>query len=385
MKLRREFLKVLYSGLAILQFPELLLAASNPSDFFVICDDSGQPQLNTQNDFVAAVPSFLKLWQFGTEKIELFDLPFVGHSIAQNPTKPSEIAIFSRWGDQSAILNLKDKKDIRIIKEEKNHRFFGHGLYSKDGKRLFTSGRDDMKKTGEIVVRDTQSLKVISRFSAYGRYPYELQFANSESEIVVAVAAEFKDVKHEKISDPHFSENSNFTTIKSINGNFVKIVKLEDDEFSLMHFQISSDGWMVGVGSANERDTSEKKSLAIAVSPAGKIKTLKISDDFQGSFFGETLGVTLFEKKSLVYITNPSNKLILVWNYKTQDLAKYFYIPDRPKAISITSDQKQIIVAETKTKSFLMIDSTKMEIIGRAPGNELSGYGAHLLRLKNFS
>ncbi len=381
-KLRRDFLKFLSSSLALTQLPELLFAKADPSEFYAICDDAGEPQISTHLDFVSATPSLLKLWQYGAEKVDLFDIPIFGHAMAQNPAKPNELAIFSRWGDLSVILNLKDKKDIRIIKEEKDHRFFGHGVFSADGKKLFTSGHNDAKKTGEIVVWDTKTLKPLNRFSVYGRYPYEIQLSGDQ--LMVAVSCEFKDIDNDEISDPHFAEESSFTTINASTGKFIKRIKLEGDEFSLMHFQVSQDGWIVGVGSANERDTSEKKSLAIAISPQGKIKDLKISDDFRGSFFGETLGIAMFEKKSLVYVTNPSNKLVLIWNYKNQDLMKYFYVPDRPKAICLTADQKQVIVSETKTKSFLQIDSTKMELGGRKKGTELSGYGSHLIRLKPF-
>lgn len=382
-KQRRNILKGLSAGLVLSQVPSFLFGASNSPDYFLICDDSGEPQIYNQTEFVKATPGFLKLWQFGTETEEIFDLPFAGHSMTQNPKRPTEVAVFSRWGDQVAIVNLKEKNNIRIIKEDKDHRFFGHGIYSNDGNRLYTSQSNDTNHTGEIVVRDSKTFKILNRFSAFGRYPYELQFNSSSTELIVAVSCAFKDADYARIPNAHYAEESSLTSINATNGNFVKRVKL-DREHSLIHFQTSADGWTVGVGQANERDTSEKRSYAISISPGGKVKEMNIPDDFKGYFYGEAIGIVLLEKKSLAYITNRSTKLILIWNYKTQELIKYFYIPDRPKAIAMTSDQKQIIVSETKTKSFILIDSFKMEINGRAKGKELSGFGAHVLRLKNF-
>ena len=384
LRLRRDFLKLLSATLAIVQVPEFLLATVSSSDSFVICDDSGAPNTYLQNDLVESSPGILKLWQYGTDKFKAYHIPFTGHGMTQNPARPNEIAVFSKWGDEALILDLKEKSAVRIIKEDPGHRFFGHGVFSADGKKLFSSGHDDANSIGEIVVRDSKSLKVISRFSAFGRYAYDLQFNALKNELIIAVSSDYEDAANEEISTPHFSEETSLVYINASNGNFIKRLKIPEQGKSLLHFQQAEDGWIIAAGQANTKDTSSQKSYAIAISPSGKIKSMKFPDDFRGSFFGETLGITLFEKKSLAFVTNPSTKLIFIWNYKTQELLKYFYIPDRPKAIAITSDKKQVLITETKTKSLLRIDTEKMTNMGREKGSELSGYGAHMLRLKPF-
>ncbi len=384
--LDRLVLLFLLIEICLISSPSLLLAAKLPGDFFAICDDGGEPLTNNQNDFVSAPPGVLKIWQFDSDKAQIINLPFACHSISQNLIKPNELAVFSLWSDQAAILDIKEKKPPRLIKEEAGHRFFGHGVFSKDGKRLFTTGQNDTTGIGEVSLWDVTSQKLVSRFSVFGFYPYDIKLSNSGNELIVAVAGRSKDSASTKPKlTLHMSEESSLTYLSYPNGEFIKRIEFTEHDKSILHFEISSDSWIVGAGQSKGLDVSGQKSFAVSISPSGIAKNLVLPDDFLGNFTGETLGIALYEKKSLAYLTNRSTKLIIVWNYKKQELQKYFYIPDRPKAISITNDQKQILISETKTKSFLLIDPIKMDIVGRASGNELSGYGAHLIRIKNFN
>ena len=74
----------------------------------------------------------------------------------------------------------------RVARSADNRHFYGHGVYSPNGRYLFTTENDFEKGVGVIGVRDAETLAPVREMSAHGVGPHELVFLADGQTLVVA-------------------------------------------------------------------------------------------------------------------------------------------------------------------------------------------------------
>ncbi|MEM7764050.1 MAG: DUF1513 domain-containing protein [Pseudomonadota bacterium] len=109
-----------------------------------------------------------------------------GHDAVRSPNK-SVVTVFGRRPrrviDQ---YRYRDGKHLRSTETPSNRHLYGHGLYSRDGRWLFTSENDLDYGQGVIVVRDARTLTVEHEFSSHGIGPHEMRWADNGQTLIVA-------------------------------------------------------------------------------------------------------------------------------------------------------------------------------------------------------
>ncbi|GAA6211588.1 DUF1513 domain-containing protein [Hyphomicrobiales bacterium 4NK60-0047b] len=122
-------------------------------------------------------------------------LPGRGHDIAVRPqrlgdpiTLPVEIVAFARRPGRFAIAfssNIK-KPPLQFFAREDRH-FYGHGVFSPNGKILFTTENDFENGVGVVGIRDaTDNYKQIGEFSSHGIGPHDMALLDDGITLVIA-------------------------------------------------------------------------------------------------------------------------------------------------------------------------------------------------------
>jgi uncharacterized protein len=130
------------------------------------------------------------------ELIHSVELPERGHGIALRPRGgPGDAAIarrdlvtFARRpGNFAVVLDLDQAREPLWLTTRSDRHFFGHGIYSADGRLLYTTENDFESGNGVIGVRDaTDGYRQIGELASGGVEPHELAMLSDRRTIVVA-------------------------------------------------------------------------------------------------------------------------------------------------------------------------------------------------------
>jgi hypothetical protein len=168
---------------------ELLLGAAGTAALVLLpCDlaKAAQPELGL---FAAARKD-----DRGTYSAALFDLggdvrtvelPERGHDIALRPGTSEWVAFARRPGRFGVAVPANDPPVWFSSKPDRH--FFGHGVFSADGRLLYTTEHDYANAQGTIGVRDaTGGYKQIGEFSAHGMEPHDIALLADGRTMVIA-------------------------------------------------------------------------------------------------------------------------------------------------------------------------------------------------------
>jgi hypothetical protein len=114
------------------------------------------------------------------------ELPERGHDIALRPGSGEWVA-FARRPGRFGVAVPTDNRPPIWFKARADRHFFGHGVFSADGKLLYTTENDYERGEGMIGVRDaTDGYGQIGEFSARGMEPHDVQLLADGRTMVIA-------------------------------------------------------------------------------------------------------------------------------------------------------------------------------------------------------
>ena len=125
----------------------------------------------------------------GTEVARIV-LPARGHDIAVRPTPGRdgpEVVVFARRpGNFAVVLGSGDRKPLWFSTRADRY-FYGHGVFSADGRLLYTTENDFEAGVGRIGVRDaTNGYMQIGELTSGGVGPHDLALMPDKRTLVVA-------------------------------------------------------------------------------------------------------------------------------------------------------------------------------------------------------
>ena len=170
-------------------------------------------------------------------------LPGRGHAAAAHPTRPQAVAFARRPGNFAMVIDcLSGKVTARLETPDQRH-FFGHGVFSQDGSRLYTTENDYSAGTGRIGVWDVKLGYVrIDEFASGGVGPHDIKRLPDTDVLVVANGGidTHPDSGRVKLNIPTMHPNLSYIEDRKI----VEQVSLAPDlhKNSIRHLALGHDG-----------------------------------------------------------------------------------------------------------------------------------------------
>jgi hypothetical protein len=171
---RRELLVGAASSAALIALPWDRGLAARATDLFAAArrDDRGT--------FSAA------MFSLEDGDVRSIELPERGHDIALRPQAVEWVAFARRPGRFGVAVPIDGRPPTWFTAKTDRH-FFGHGVFSADGKLLYTTENDYRNAAGVIGVRDaTGGYRQIGEFSARGMEPHDVQLLSDGRTMVIA-------------------------------------------------------------------------------------------------------------------------------------------------------------------------------------------------------
>ncbi|MEM9708095.1 MAG: DUF1513 domain-containing protein [Pseudomonadota bacterium] len=115
-------------------------------------------------------------------------LPSRGHAAAAHPTAPEAVAFARRPGTFALVLDCTDGAVCHRLDAAEGRHFYGHGAFSEDGTRLFTTENEIETGEGLVGIWDrTENYRRVGEFRIGGIGPHEMLRIPGRSTLAVAI------------------------------------------------------------------------------------------------------------------------------------------------------------------------------------------------------
>lgn len=225
---RRGFLAgLLASGLAPqaswadLGFPAFLAAAKQPDDSYILAG------VSAQGDILFRCP-----------------IPDRGHAAAAHPLRPQVVGFARRPGRFADVIDCRSGQQLARLAPPAGHHFYGHGCFTPDGSRLFTTENEYDTARGVIGVWDTtRDYRRIGSFASGGIGPHEMLLRRDTPGLVIANGGiqTHPDSGRDKLNLDSMQPNLSYLTY---DGTLTDQMQLPQDlhQNSIRHLAMHDDG-----------------------------------------------------------------------------------------------------------------------------------------------
>ncbi|UWR03940.1 DUF1513 domain-containing protein [Ruegeria conchae] len=113
-------------------------------------------------------------------------LPSRGHAAAAHPSKAQAVAFARRPGTFAIVIDCNSGDVIKRLTAPKGRHFYGHGTFSADGTRFFTTENKYEAAEGVIGVWDANSFVRLGEFASGGVGPHDIRLMPGVDMLVIA-------------------------------------------------------------------------------------------------------------------------------------------------------------------------------------------------------
>jgi len=328
---RRSFLKLLSTGVIGSTVSSTLLLTQgcshkkllNPDEDIILSGGSYEDDDRKQ-------PALILINPLQKEK-KLIPTDFLPHGIITDPNNKYRILCFEKNGSRACEIDLLKRTVTQVFNSENNQQFSGHGVFSFDGKQLYTIEMDTNNQQGNIAIRNAKTFELIKQLPTLGLTPHDCQLLKDNT-LVVSNTGQDKSKFHQP-------------SLVYINLKTEKLIqrkKLDDDSLNCGHFEINQNNDLV-IASA----PVDKKTIigGISIETAGQaMTTMKEPIEVIQRMQGEALGISINDAHHVIAVTHPQGNLLSFWSLKNKKIIKAIGI-ENPRGIEQTLDKRNFIVS----------------------------------------
>ena len=120
-------------------------------------------------------------------EISRIPLPDRGHDVTHDPNSTHAVAFARRPGTFALVFDAASGKPVKLIESTEDRHFFGHGVFSPDGRLLYVAENDFDDYSGMIGVYDVRSGYVkVGEFPAHGMDTHDIQLIEGGRYLAIA-------------------------------------------------------------------------------------------------------------------------------------------------------------------------------------------------------
>ncbi len=293
----------------------------------------------------------------GGEKFRLA-LPEMPHSFAVDPANSRRVvALPGLPGTRAVVVDISRGKQLAIVESRAGRHFNGHGVFSPDGRLLFTSENIIKNSEGVITVRETENFRIVRELSGYGIGPHEIRLLPDGKTIVVAsggIATHPDTGKHE-LNINRMSTALLF--IDSETGELLARRETPTDKLSIRHIDVGADGAVLVA--CQYKGRTEMPKLVGLQRGEGEIEMLDIDGDSLWSMNNYTASA-LIANNNVAAVTCPRGNRMTFWDLQQKKFIKSIEIDD-VGAVEISADGSHFIVSANRGELY-RIDAKTLQV-----------------------
>ena len=249
--------------------------------------------------------------EMGSEQLR-HELPARAHHVEAHPTQPWIAVVARRPGYYIDIVDYRSKQLLTRIEPEQGRHFYGHAIFSQDGKTLYSTEMDVASGEGRIVVRHAaDNFAKKADWSSFGTGPHELLLTPDQQTLVIANGGILTDGRDKLNID---TMQPSLTYVDAHNGTLLEQQQLpaEDHQLSIRHIDINAAGEVI-IALQYQGDKSDDKAL-VALHRRGESLQLLRAPAAINQQMVQYCGSARFDRSGkIAAVSAPRGGLITFW------------------------------------------------------------------------
>ena len=258
---------------------------------------------------------------FSVDGKELFStiLPSRGHDATTRPASPEIVVFARRPGNWFAVIDAGSGKLITTVLSAKTRHFYGHGVFTPDGRLLYATENDILTGSGLLGIYDaSDSYRRIGEISSRGIGPHDIAFLSDGKTLVIANGGlRTSPETGREILNPD-DIKPNVALIAPAHDHTLATLEL-DRQFralSIRHMAIAGDR-TVAFGCQYQGDPNDLPPLVGTVSPDGKIALLDMPEMELMGMSNYVGSLSLDKSEDIIAATSPQGGSVALWNRRS--------------------------------------------------------------------
>jgi hypothetical protein len=257
-------------------------------------------------------------------------LPARGHDAAVNVQR-REVAVFARRpGNWFAVIDSGTGSLRHTIHAAEGRHFYGHGVFSQDGRLLYATENNMASGEGVIgIYGAADGYRRVGEFASGGIGPHDIVLMPDGRRLAVANGGlrTHPDTGRETLNPDDMSPN--LALIDLAAGRLIAIVELDHmfRRLSIRHLALRDDG-LLAFGCQHEGDSEDLPPLLGTLSSSGRLTLLDVPEDALARLDNYVGSVSLDDSGNWLTATSPRGGTALIWNLERGALAASLMLPD---------------------------------------------------------
>jgi hypothetical protein len=241
-------------------------------------------------------------------------IPMRAHGCAIDPTDPLRVIFFARRPGTQAFELRRDTLQVRTIFETTaGQHLAGHGLFSRDGRLLYTPEHDYARGRGIISVRDSRSFAVVGEIDTRGIDPHEIAWGADGASLLVANGGIMTHPRtfRRKLNIP--TMDPSLCRIDAARGECLEQWRLDDHLLSIRHLAPDADG-STAIGLQYEGEPHDAPGIVALYRPGHGLRLLTAPPAERLKFRGYVASVAISQTNDLIAAACPYGSGVACWS-----------------------------------------------------------------------
>ncbi|MBV0933761.1 DUF1513 domain-containing protein [Marinobacterium weihaiense] len=240
-----------------------------------------------------------------------YPLPERAHHVELHPHKPWAAAVARRPGRYIEVVDYQNGRQVKRIDAGEGYHFYGHALFTPDGRWLVSTENDMASNQGQVVVRDVSNhFAPVSRMPSYGVGPHELLLNGSE---VIVANGGILTRNREKLNLDSMEPSLAYIDLDS--GKLLEQVGMsaENHQLSIRHLDRNPAG-TVAIALQSQGPVSANKPLVALHRRGQPLKLLRAPEPINNQMEQYAGSARIDRSGRIAAISAPRGNLITFWD-----------------------------------------------------------------------
>lgn len=241
-------------------------------------------------------------------------LPGRGHDVTASADGRTLVAFARRPGTFAAAFHPNDREEPQVFACPVNRHFYGHGLFTPDGRLLLATENDYENGQGVLGIYDAQNgFARIGEWSTHGIGPHDLALTPDGATLIVANGGMDTHPDYGRQVLNLASMEPSIAFIHIADGSLIERHTLPADwsRLSTRHMDIGADG-RIFVGCQWQGSAAECPPLLLSFAKGEERRVHQLPDDLQNTLQGYVGSVAVNRASDRVGITSPHGDIAII-------------------------------------------------------------------------
>ena len=240
-------------------------------------------------------------------------LPQRGHDPFVAPNLEFAVIPARRPGTWALVVDLRDGRLVDRLRASPGRHFYGHGVFSPDGERLYTTENDFERGRGVVVCRSAQTLEVLGEFDSGGIGPHELRWAGRNT-LAVANGGILTHPSQPRRKLNIDRMRPNLALLDAADGQLIVRAAPLHHQASIRHMDVAAGGDVALALQYEGAPTDDVPLLHVFRRAQGKLEPLPVPLAVQRRIRQYTAGICVDPHTGHALVTCPRGHLVTFWD-----------------------------------------------------------------------